>query len=303
MFGNKLIKKINFGEINFDLIEKNEVDEIDFHQTILNVGYEWWKNNPNPNIISYNDMIDYMDKTYGPIFGTLILIGKLNQQVTSGGFNQYYRNEYSRKNETDYNQSLHTRLVNSFEEFIITIKEKDNIIGISDFIILNKALEIFKEYLEIPIDLEKVVKEEVQYGNEINGFYFELEEVENDNFGKISDPYKLDDLDEKYYRLDDELMAIINRISKYCFENLDDSMVKMLLENAEEIEMEPEEWDDEITISDRIDAMIDPEMNIFKVREMFDEANDLSNTKSEASYLIDKFVENFDKEYLIIKKG
>lgn len=70
----------------------------------------------------------------------------------------------------------------------------------------------------------------------------------------------------------------------------------------EEIEVDREEWDDEITISDRIDSLIDPEMNIFKVREMFDEANDLSNTKNEASYLIDKFVENFDKDYLIIKK-
>lgn len=30
---------------------------------------------------------------------------------------------------------------------------------------------------------------------------------------------------------------------------------------------------------------------------------DLSNTKSESEYLIDQFVKNFDKEYLIIKKG
>ena len=28
-----------------------------------------------------------------------------------------------------------------------------------------------------------------------------MEEVENDNVGKISDPYKLDDLDEKYYNI------------------------------------------------------------------------------------------------------
>ena len=49
--------------------------------------------------------------------------------------------------------------------------------------------------------------------------------------------------------------------------------------------------------------MIDPEMNIFKIREMFQEAYDLSNTKSESEYLIDQFVKNFDKEYLIIKKG
>ena len=68
----------------------------------------------------------------------------------------------------------------------------------------------------------------------------------------------------------------------------------------ENAELEDEEED--MTISDRIDRMIDPEMNIEKVVEMIHEAKDLSYTKGESINLIEKFIENFNKEYLIIKK-
>ena len=72
-------------------------------------------------------------------------------------------------------------------------------------------------------------------------------------------------------------------------------------ENAEDTERE--EWDDEMTISDRIDAMIDPEMNIEKVVEMIKEAKIVSNSNIEANELIETFIKNFNNEYLIIKKG
>ena len=312
MFGNKIIKKIKLENLEPDIIElSDDMNTIDFHQTILNIGYGWWNNKPNPNEFSYSDMIDYMDKTYGQIFGTLILIGKLNQQVNNGGFIQYYKNHYSRVNETDYEQSLHIRLVKDLTEIIGEIKEKDKLIDIAGFIILNEALGIFKDYLNVPIDLEETMEEEVEYGNETDGFFFEMEQVENDNYGTHCDHELLDDLDERYYRLDEKLMELLNIISKLCFESkevpvLKDEGANQLIldavEEFEDIEMDPEEWDDEITISDRIEAMIDPEMNIFKVRKMFQEAYDLSNTKSESEYLIDQFVKNFDKEYFIVKR-
>ena len=312
MFGNKIIKKIKLENLEPDIIElSDDMNTIDFHQTILNIGYGWWNNKPNPNEFSYSDMIDYMDKTYGQIFGTLILIGKLNQQVNNGGFIQYYKNHYSRVNETDYEQSLHIRLVKDLTEIIGEIKEKDKLIDIAGFIILNEALGIFKDYLKVPIDLEETTEEEVEYGNETDGFFFEMEQVENDNYGTHCDPELLDDLDERYYRLDEKLMELLNIISKLCFESkevpaLKDEGTNQLIldavEEFEDIETDPEEWDDEMTISDRIEAMIDPEMNIFKVREMFQEAYDLSNTKSESEYLIDQFVKNFDKEYFIVKR-
>lgn len=335
MFGTKLISKINLGKIDPDYIEMNDKEEIDFHQTILNIGYSWWKFNPNPNAVSYSDMIDYMDKTYGQIFGTLVLIGKLNQQVIDNGFIGYYNNNYSRKVTSDYGQSLHVRLVKSMIELIDELKEKDKIIDITGFIILNEALQIFKDYLKIPIELEKRIMEEIEYGNEADGFYFEMEEVENEEYGQICNSGNLDALDNRYYKLDEKFMEIINIISKYCFETEEvpalnnEETNQLLLEAVSEVEVDPDlegmrlkasdgsiviirkgiiELDNgynnnEMTISDRIDAMIDPEMNIFKVREMFQEAYDLGNTKSESEYLIEQFVKNFDNEYLIIKKG
>ena len=309
MFGTKLISKINLGKIDPDYIEMNDKDEIDFHQTILNIGYSWWKFNPNPNAVSYSDMIDYMDKTYGQIFGTLVLIGKLNQQVIDNGFIGYYNNNYSRKVTSDYGQSLHVRLVKSMIELIDELKEKDKIIDITGFIILNEALQIFKDYLKIPIELEKRIMEEVECGNEEDGFFFEMEEVENEEYGQICNSSNLDALNNRYYKLDEKFMEIMNIISKYCFETEEvpalnnEETNQLLLEAVSEVEVDPDEWDDEMTISDRIDAMVDPEMNIEKVIEMICDTQDLAYTKGEGMLMIEKFIENFNKEYLIIKKG
>lgn len=309
MFGTKLISKINLGKIDPDYIETNDQDEIDFHQTILNIGYSWWKFNPNPNAVSYSDMIDYMDKTYGQIFGTLVLIGKLNQQVINNGFIGYYNNNYSRKVTSDYGQSLHVRLVKSMIELIEELKEKDNIVDITVFIILNEALQIFKDYLKIPIELEKRIMEEVECGNEEDGFFFEMEEVENEEYGQICNSSNLDALNNRYYKLDEKFMEIMNIISLYCFEmgevpSLNNEETnQLLLEAVSEVEADSEEWDDEMTISDRIDAMVDPEMNIEKVIEMICDTQDLAYTKGEGMLMIEKFIENFNKEYLIIKKG
>lgn len=64
-----------------------------------------------------------------------------------------------------------------------------------------------------------------------------------------------------------------------------------------------EEELEKMTISDRIDSMIDPEMNIEKVVGMIADAQDLSYTKGESMAMVENFIENFNKEYLIIKKG
>lgn len=82
---------------------------------------------------------------------------------------------------------------------------------------------------------------------------------------------------------------LYNELSEYYYEHSS-------IDECEELE------DEELIISDKIDSMVDPEMNIFKIREMFQEAYDLSNTKSESEYLIDQFVKNFDKEYFIVKR-
>ena len=59
---------------------------------------------------------------------------------------------------------------------------------------------------------------------------------------------------------------------------------------------------EDLTFSDKIDTLIDPEMNIEKVVRMIEDAKDLSYTKGESFNLIESFIKNFNNEYLIIKK-
>ena len=59
---------------------------------------------------------------------------------------------------------------------------------------------------------------------------------------------------------------------------------------------------EDLTFSERVDELIDPEMDIEKVVRMVEDAKDLSYTKGESFNLIESFIKNFNSEYLIIKK-
>lgn len=79
-------------------------------------------------------------------------------------------------------------------------------------------------------------------------------------------------------------------------------------EDEEEIEFEREEWDDDTDgyddgdIESIIIDRIDPDMNVRKIINMIEDSYALSNTNSEQDELIKKFIENFEKEYIIIKR-
>ena len=59
---------------------------------------------------------------------------------------------------------------------------------------------------------------------------------------------------------------------------------------------------EDLTFSERIDTLIDPEMNIEKVVEIIKEVNDFSYTKGESFNLNETFIKNFNDNYMIIKK-
>lgn len=125
---------------------------------------------------------------------------------------------------------------------------------------------------------------DISFDEDLKEYNMELYELLDNNFF-IKD---LENMIKSWY--EDECGKLYNELSEYYYEHSS-------IDECEELE------DEELTISDKIDSMVDPEMNIFKIREMFQEAYDLSNTKSESEYLIDQFVKNFDKEYFIVKKG
>ena len=123
----------------------------------------------------------------------------------------------------------------------------------------------------------------ISFDEDLKEYNMELYEL-LDNNSFIKD---LENMIKSWY--ENKCDELYNELSEYYYEY-------STIDECEELE------DEELTISDKIDSMVDPEMNIFKIREMFQEAYDLSNTKSESEYLIDQFVKNFDKEYFIIKR-
>ena len=99
-------------------------------------------------------------------------------------------------------------------------------------------------------------------------------------------------------KLEEEITSWYVGITDEFYSELEESYTSFLEAESEG----QEELDDETPFSEKIDNLIDPEMNIEKVIEMIKEANIVSSSKEEGDILISKFIENFNKEYLIIKK-
>ena len=59
---------------------------------------------------------------------------------------------------------------------------------------------------------------------------------------------------------------------------------------------------EDLTFSERVDELVDPEMDIDKVINLIQDATSLNYTKGEAYNLIEKFKEDFNSKYMIVKK-
>ena len=118
-----------------------------------------------------------------------------------------------------------------------------------------------------------------------------------------------------YFREDAEIKnkSLFDLLSNpESFKNLQDEIRVWYVDRCEEMYHELEKHYNEVqdleseqedmTISDKIDSLIDPEMNIEKVVRMIEDAKDLSYTKGESFNLIESFIKNFNNEYMIIKK-
>ena len=63
-------------------------------------------------------------------------------------------------------------------------------------------------------------------------------------------------------------------------------------------ELDPED----LTFSERVDELVDPEMDIDKIINLIQDASSLDYTKGESYNIIEKFRESFKNDYMIIKK-
>jgi hypothetical protein len=213
---NWLIKIPDENELE-EHLEKLE-DKIDYHQTILNIGYKWWQEAKQPNGTNYSDMINYISSTYGEVFAGLILIGKYNQQVGNGGNIQYFYNGYADgiggcNSERDYDHPLHRRLIIWLKKVIENLNFENNI---EDEKILIELNTVLREFLRIPIDLEDYICDQefiVDEENEDDLGHWEPCESENPEYGQM-DSKEADNLDKRYYAVAIQAMEIFEKISK-----------------------------------------------------------------------------------------
>ena len=144
------------------------------HQQLMDEAYDKWRNNKNWD---YNDFVSEL----GIKHALAVLTGNLNYQVENGGFSQWYFNDYSSEA-----QKLLTLLSFYKEEPVIA-----EVIQL-----VEKAVRIIDNY-----EIEIVrVRSQWDYDDE------EIEELEN----KMKD--KLDELDDKYYEINDEFMKVMEKI-------------------------------------------------------------------------------------------
>ena len=96
------------------------------------------------------------------------------------------------------------------------------------------------------------------------------------------------------------------------FKNLQDEIRVWYVDRCQEMYHELEKHYNEVqdleseqedlTFSERVDELVDPEMDIDKVINLIQDATSLNYTKGEAYNLIEKFRESFKNDYMIIRK-
>ncbi|QOY53033.1 hypothetical protein [Candidatus Sulfurimonas baltica] len=177
----------------------SEIKEDGYHQAILNIMYEEWQQR---EATSYKEILEWYKQEFGNIAKFAVLIGKMNQQVTNGGFIQYYHNGYcdgksGYANEHDIDLPLHQELVMLFSQS-----------ELSD----EASLEVFKilQEFHIDIDTDETVEEDGYDENE--EYYIDI--VDNENYGAVVNSEYLSKLDNAYYEICDEFMEVLEQYFK-----------------------------------------------------------------------------------------
>ena len=168
----------------------------DIHQCLMNLGYKEWQKEENN--WSYTEMLNWTEENYGKLVKFAILIGKYNEQVENGGHYQYVSNNYT-GDLTDWSSvpeiPLHKEMIGLMQSF-----------GLDKSEIGKKVFDIiwnFKPELNTAENIEKEY-----YDEETGEVYYE--EKENQDYGTIDNIYDLDELDLRYYEVNDEWIKFLN---------------------------------------------------------------------------------------------
>ena len=197
--------------------EYEETLGIDVHQTLLNITYKWWQEQPNDKNTNYRDMIEYATDEYGFIVAGLILAGKYNQQVCNGGHYQYYDNAFADgiggcMQEHDVTHPMHNLMILWMEKLQPRIG--DILKNEKYKTAFDEVLSCMRDFMNTGIDTEETTVE-YEYDEE------EDEDVkveyDNEDYNKI-DLHDCRKLDERYYQYSARFMEILENVSEMYLE-------------------------------------------------------------------------------------
>lgn len=149
-----------------------EINGKDVHQRLLDEAHERWNDEDDLDGLKYPEFLSRLDYKHK----AAVLLANMNYQVQNGGWQQWYGNGYWKMaNELG-------AVLCHFQE---VVSEVDNASVVSE------ALQIFKTAQSVS---EDVIDE--RFGEPVDDYEWE----------QWSDA--LDKLDDRYYKIDDELMRL-----------------------------------------------------------------------------------------------
>ena len=200
----------------------------DIHQAIITVCYNEYnaylgeanrileEKGSSPMRWYYSSFLEWVNNKFGDLAEFAILIGKYNYQVCNGGHLQYWSNEYGSMNGQYKDLYLHMNMVEYFEFFIKDIASlyaSDQIVEINET--LEEARKIMREFSE---SIEWIT--DIHYAG--FDYYGELSYYDPDKDCRTLTEHssrKLDYLDSQYFKINNQLMDILNLYFKnYLFE-------------------------------------------------------------------------------------
>ena len=172
-----------------------------------------------------------------------------------------------------------------------------------------------KEAFEFLLKLKCENIEHLKDAVNISDVGIEIETVKN-NFATHYCHYNTRDINVDIYIKNDADIrnkSLFDLLSNpESFKNLQDEIRVWYVYRCEEMYYELEKHYNEVqdleseqedlTFSERVDELIDPEMDINKVINLIQDASSLVYTKGETYNLIEKFKEDFNSKYMIVKK-
>lgn len=168
---------------------------------------------------SYADFLTFVTEKFGDGVAFAILAGKFNQQVTNGGIIQFYDNGYGDGDggclkEHDPEMPLLQDLIFMIDKsYLGTTKIGDAIAEL-----LSKIEVVVDDAKEVMVEEECCSCRGTGYNEEnecmcsdCEGKGFIREEVPNDDYGCVCNEKFLSLLDSKYYEINEEWMALLNK--------------------------------------------------------------------------------------------